>query len=268
MIYFLLGFGSAIGLALIYWKKHLELQQKGSWAKEMLQRLHVKRVTEKQEEKEQQVEMLLLTPDQQKTLKDNFMSAEAYFENGDLDEAERFYIQVLSLDDEHVETNMRLGLIYLKKQLAKKAEAIFRKVLTISQQDPLALSNLGMALYMQRNFEEAKNVYKEAIALDPHRAARHISLAHVYRELEDYPSAVNAIQNAFHLDPQHNDYRLLLAETYCDMGDLVPARTIVQNILKHEGAKSPLRKTARVLLKRIDNKSGVEETESENTSLI
>lgn len=267
MIYFFLGFISAVGLVLVYWKKHLELQQKGSWAKEMLQRLHVKRIAEKQEEKEQQVEMLLLTPEQQKTLKDTFMSAEAYFENGDLDEAERLYVQVLSLDDEHLETNMRLGLIYLKKQLAKKAEAIFRKVLAISPKDPLALSNLGMALYMQHNFEDAKEVYREAIALDPNRAARYISLAHVYRELGDFPSAVEAIQKAFRLDPQHNDYRLLLAETYCDMEDLVPARTIVQNILKHEGAKSPLRKTARVLLKRIDNKSGVADT-SGNTSLI
>lgn len=267
MIYFLLGFGSAIGLVLIYWKKHLELQQKGSWAKEMLQRLHVKRVAEKQEEKEQQVEMLLLTPEQQKALKDTFMSAEAYFENGDLDEAERLYIQVLSLDDEHIETNMRLGLIYLKKQLAKKAEAIFRKILALNGKDPLALSNLGMALYMQRNFDDAKCVYQEAISLDPNRAARHISLAHVYRELEDFPSAVAAIQRAFHLDPQHNEYRLLLAETYCDMDQLVPARTIVQNILKHEGAKSALRKTARVLLKRIDNKNGVVE-EATNGVLI
>lgn len=269
MTYFLLGFGSAIGLVFIYWRKTLELEQKGSWAKDMLQKLHMKRVVAKQEVQAiQQAEIPLLTAEQLKTLKDAFMSAEAFFENGDLDEAERLYIQVLSLDDSHLETNMRLGLIYLKKQLAKKAEAIFRKVLSLAPRDPLALSNLAMALYMQRNFEEAMTVYKEAIAVDPSRAARYVSLAHVYRELGQYDAAIGAIQKALHLDPQQNEYRLLLAETYCDMDQLAPARTIVQNILKHENDKSPVRKTARVLLKRIDNKTEEAQTAADTPSLI
>jgi FimV-like protein len=63
------------------------------------------------------------------------------------------------------------------------------------------------------------------------------------------------VQKALSLEPQDNEYRLLLAETYCDLDDLTPARTIVQNILKHEPPKSGLRRMARVLLKRIDNKT-------------
>lgn len=254
MGYFLLGFVSVLGIGCIYWRKYLQLQQKGFWASAMLQKLHIKRAAAPK-----QVEMLLLTPEQQKTLKDAFISAEAFFESGDLDEAERLYIQVLSLDDTHLETNMRLGLIYLKKQLAKKAEAIFRKVLTLSAKHPLALSNLGFALYLQKNFEEAKFVYQQAIAADSNRAGRYISLAHVYRELGEYEEAIKSIQKALSLEPQYNEYRLLLAETYCDMNQLSPARTIAQNILKHEPPKGVLRRSARVLLKRIDNRLYTEE---------
>ncbi len=248
-----LSFGSLLGLFVIYWKKHLELEQKGSWAKEMLQKLHIKRHTKSETT---QAEMLLLTPEQQKTLKDTYMSAEAFFESGDLDEAEKLYIQVLSLDDAHIDANMRLGLIYLKKQLSKKAEAIFRKVLSLMPYDPLTLSNLAYSLYLQRNYPEAKDAYLQAIELDPHRAQRYINLAQVYRELGDYESAVQTIHKAFSLEPQHNGYRLILAELYNDMGNTVSARMIVQNILKHESEDDALRKNARILLKRLDNQAG------------
>ncbi len=251
MVYMLLSFGSLAGIFTIYWRKHLELEQKGSWAKQMIQKLHIKRHTKSETT---QAEMLLLTLDQQKTLKDTYMSAEAFFENGDLDEAEKLYIQVLSLDDAHLDTNMRLGLIYLKKQLSKKAEAIFRKVLVFTPHDPLALSNLAYSLYLQRSYEEAKDVYLQAIELDRGRAQRYINLAQVYRELEDYESAVQTIHKAFTLEPQHNGYRLILAELYNDMGNTASARTIVQNILKHESEDDALRKNARILLKRLDNK--------------
>ncbi len=251
MTFFLISFGSALGLVGIYWRKHLHMEQKGSWAKQMLQRLHLKRQAGKPAAS--QVEMLLLTADQQQEMKNLFMSAEAFFENGDLDEAEKLYIQVLSLDEAHLDANMRLGLIYLKKQLSKKAEAMFRKILGIAPADTLALSNLAYALYLQRNYLEAKEIYLQALELDPTRAARYINLAQVYRELKEYEAAIQAVHKAFNLDPQHNGYRLLLAEIYSDIGRHQDARMIVQNILKHESEDTSLRRTARVLLKKIDN---------------
>ncbi len=263
MIYILISLVSLACLLGIYWKKHLELEQSGSWAKQMFQKLHIKRQAANKQEASQ-VEMLLLTPEQQKTLKETLMSAEAFFENGDLDEAEKLYVQVLSLDDNHPEANMRLGLIYIKKQLAKKAEAIFRKILAVSPYDALATSNLALALYLQRNYEEAKEIYLKAITLDPGRAPRYISLAHVYRELNDYDAAVQAIHKAFTLEPQQNEYRLLLAETYADMNNLSAARTIAQNILKHDSEDTALRRNARTLLKRIDNKIDQEDEGPKN----
>ncbi len=254
MIPLLISLISLACLIGIFWRKHLELEQSGSWAKQMFQKLHLKRQAAKPK-RATQVEMLLLTPEQQKSLRDSFMSAEAFFENGDLDEAERLYIQVLSLDEAHAEANMRLGIIYLKKQLPKKAEAIFRKILAHAPYDPLVTSNLAMSLYLQRNYEEAKDVYLQAIELDSTRAARYISLAHVYRELKDYAAAIQAIHRAFTLEPQQNTYRLLLAETYLDTGNEPAAKTIVQNILKHESEDSGVRKNARVLLRRIENKT-------------
>lgn len=253
MLPFLISILSLACLVGIYWKRYLELQQSGSWAKQMFQKLHLKRQATKPK-RAMQAEMLLLTPEQQKALRDTFMSAEAFFESGDLDEAERLYIQTLSLDDSHAEANMRLGIIYIKKQLPKKAEAIFRKILTLTPYDPLATSNLAMALYLQRNYEEAKEAYLQAIDLDGTRAARFISLAHVYRELKEYTAAIQAIHKAFTLEPQQNTYRLLLAETYLDIGNESAAKTIAQNILKHESEDSGVRKNARVLLRRIENK--------------
>jgi FimV-like protein len=58
---------------------------------------------------------------------------------------------------------------------------------------------------------------------------------------------------------QQNEYRLLLAETYADMNNPSAARTIVRNILKHDSEDTTLRRNARTLLKRIDNKADKEE---------
>lgn len=252
MGYFFLSGISLAGLGVVYWHRFAVMQRR-TWTQRLLDKLHIKR-SEAPVETEQTT-MVLLTPEQQEMLKESLMSADAYFECGDLDEAERLYIKVLSLDEHNEEANSRLGLIYLKKGLPKKAEAIFRALMARTGENEVLLSNLAFALFLQHNLDEACRYYEAAIALDGSRSSRHANLAQVYRELGRYDDAIRSLQKTLSLDPQHNEYRLLLAETYCDAGMLDLAQTIARNILKHEDGKSPLRRAARVLIKRLENKT-------------
>ncbi len=188
-------------------------------------------------------------------IRDNFRSAEAFYAAGDTDQAERLYVQILSLDENHVDANTRLGIIYLKKNLPLKAEALYRKLLSLAPENAAHYSNLALSLYYQRRLEEAREMYLKAIELDGKRPQRFINLAQVYRDLKEHEKALEAAITACSLGQNNNEYKFALAEIYRDLGKLPEAREIVQIILREEPSESPIRPAARILLKLLEKDS-------------
>lgn len=55
--------------------------------------------------------------------------ADAFYDSGDLETAERMYIQVLSIDPKSVDAMLRLGALYIDKSAYGKAEAFLKHAL-------------------------------------------------------------------------------------------------------------------------------------------
>ena len=251
MFYFILAIISALGLLFIYFRRaksyRLLLMDKALTPDVGILIPHEEEMTA------ERAEMFSKTIPihEHLEMKEIFRKGESFFLAGDSDEAEKLFIRVLSIDEHHEEAHVRLGLIYLKKDLPTKAEAVYRKLLGLDSMNPTYHSNLALGLYMQRRMEEARDAYLKAIELDPGKANRYINLAQVYRDLGSYDLALEAVEMALQIS-QNNQYHLIFSEILCDMGRMDEAREIIQKALQEESQESELRPVARLLLKKIE----------------
>lgn len=167
---------------------------------------------------------------------------------GKEDEAIKCFVQALALNELHDETQHRLAVLYLKKQMYGAAAALFKRLVE-SSENPVYYSHLGLALYKQSDFNEAKNAYQRAVELDPERAPRFISLAQVYRALGQLEHAVVALNKALEIDENNIDFLLLLVTIQAELKNYKEAVEVLEKLL----AFDPKNKEALSMLKELED---------------
>lgn len=169
------------------------------------------------------------------------------------DEAIKFFVQALALDEYHQETQHKLAMLYLKKQMYGAAAALFKQLGQVTK-DPVHYSHLGFVLYQQSNYPEALEAYQKAVDLDDSRAQRFISLAQVYRAMGRLHNCMIALNKAIELEQENIEHLFLLADVQVELGNMAEAEEIVQNILKlapeNEDAKSFLKEIKKLKVER------------------
>lgn len=147
-----------------------------------------------------------------KQLNQTYNQADFHFSKGDLREAEKGFIRVIALKEDHPESNNKLGIIYMKQEQFKKAEAIFRFLVETYPSRALYYSNLGRVLYSQERLAEAAEAYERAVQLDNTRIERYLSLGQVYKELKDIRKAVKAFSKALEQDIRNEGLYFLIVD--------------------------------------------------------
>jgi len=89
-----------------------------------------------------------------------------YF-NDDLELAEKYYRQSLSLNDQEPMVHNNLGVIYLKTGDYGAAEQEFKEELAINPQYDKALFNLGDLYYRQKRWAESQKFLQETLRVNP-----------------------------------------------------------------------------------------------------
>lgn len=185
-----------------------------------------------------------------KAIHEAFNKADFHFSRNELDEALKGFIQVTAIHPDHVEANNKLGLIYLKRGMLKKAETAFKHLISVDPQNPVFYGNLALAFYAQSNLEEAKNNYEKAIQLDPKKESRYISLGQVCVDLKNWKAAINAYSKAIELNPKHFDTYFIVADLLVKVSAFDEAIAFMDAVLEmqpyNEKAKEIIRE-ARVL---------------------
>lgn len=190
-------------------------------------------------------------PEKKRISKDNRARAEALSKKGDgfikagkEDEAIKCFVQALAIDALHQETQHKLAVLYLQKQLYGAAAALFKQLSEISP-DPVHFSHLGLALYSQSDFENAKSAYQKAVELDDSRPQRFVSLSQVYRSIGQLQHAVIALNKALAIEEDNMDFLFLMADLQISLGNTDGAKEILKKVLEIE----PNNKDARAMLK-------------------
>ncbi len=274
MFYWILFLISGLTLGLIFWRRYLLALKSISFEEEL----------KKEESKDKEPEEMPLPEDDELTdlqkkrheeqrareektsrirkAKRAFKQADVHFTKGDYGLAEKHLLQVLSFDNDHLDANLKLGLLYLQQENLPRAEFFFQKLIDLKE-NPIYFSNLALTLYQQNRLEGAVKLYDGAIEMDDKRAGRFVSVAHVYHELGDMEKALAAFEEATRLEPRNLDYLWALTDYYEKFSQIDDIIATLKRILEldpyNEDAKAKM-----VLLVEVEE-DPVEEEQNSST---
>ena len=201
--------------------------------------LHLKRgrlfaaahAVEKDDESGNEVKAVKISKADKAKIDSLIEQADCLLKRGEEDKAIKIFVQALAINSSHIETQQKLAMLYLQKQMLGSAAALFKQLSALTN-DPVHFSHLGFVLFQQSSYEEARDAYQKAVDLDPSRSQRFVSLAQVYRSMGQLQNAVIALNKAVELDPENIDFLLLLTEIYAELNNIEEAEVVLRNILE------------------------------------
>uniref|UniRef100_UPI003457B40F tetratricopeptide repeat protein n=1 Tax=Polaromonas sp. 39-63-25 TaxID=1970420 RepID=UPI003457B40F len=134
--------------------------------------------------------------------------AVALHQQGQLDQAEALYKEILRVQPQHFDALQLLATMAVQRKDPVTAMALFDQALKISPDHPSALNNRGNALRDLNRPEEALASYEHALRLQPDYAEALANRGAALRDLERYAEALESYDRALRIKP---DYALALS---------------------------------------------------------
>lgn len=120
------------------------------------------------------------------------------------DEAEKKYIEIVSLDPKNVTAYVGLGKAYFKQDRWREAEETFTHVVTaLDSSHELAWAFLGRTLKAESKWQDATFAYRKALKYESGLAKRWMDLGECYRELGKNGEAAAAYKKAALNEPNN-----------------------------------------------------------------
>ena len=166
-----------------------------------------------------------------------------------IEDAERIYIQALTVQPQAYDVQAMLAKLYLTTGRENKAEAMYRELLQ-NRDDVSFHSNLGLAYYRQGKYVEACHAYQEALNRDPQTPDRSAALGRACIAAKRYEEAAPLLEKATQRLSRSTELLHLLAECYLQLGATDKAEEAYRRINKiepyDEEVKAKLLSLARV----------------------
>ncbi len=145
-------------------------------------------------------------------------------------DAERRFLEVLSLNTHHIEAYKGLGQIYLKQKLYPQARETFDFVLKIRKNDDAAFSALADIAEAEGDVAQAESLHLKAVAAAPKQAQHQASLATFYLDREQAAKAKPFAVRASELEPSSPKYTELCLATAVALQDVAESRHRYQRL--------------------------------------
>lgn len=235
LVYLLVLVGSVVGICLIVGARLLLRQQIiRRFVRSMKQRLHavdgrqsLLEVAAKRRER-----TTLRAADLQK-IRGFVCSAQKALARQKVEEAEKYFIQALTVHADTCEVRAELAKLYLTTGRASKAEAMYRELIA-DRPEVSFFANLGLACYRQGKFLDACTAYKEAYQQDPKNLMRAASLGRSCMAAGLMVEAADYLEKASVGCARDTELLRLLAECYIHVGDRSKAQDTYRRVNKLE----------------------------------
>lgn len=160
-------------------------------------------------------------------------SAEKALSQGKMEEAERLFIQALTIHPHAVDVSAQLAKLYLTTGRESKAEALYKELL--QQVDDVSFhANLGLAYYKQEKYVDACHAYQEALNRDPKNPERSAALGRACIAAHRFEEAAPLLEKASAFMTRNTELLHMLAESYLQLGQRDKAEEAYQRINKLE----------------------------------
>jgi tetratricopeptide (TPR) repeat protein len=142
------------------------------------------------------------TPTATRPARSYVAEAEAYYGEGQLDEAIAAYQKAASLAPDATSIHIRLAQLFILRERTAEAAAEARKAVLLSPSNPQAVATWCRALDWEGQYAEALNACECAVELDPKYAEAYAYMSEVYADIGNWGAARNYAQQAVDLNYQ------------------------------------------------------------------
>ena len=155
-------------------------------------------------------------------IKERINIALGFHQAGNLDEAEKLYLEILKEFPENASTLNLLGLLNLQKNEIEAAISFIKKAVEIS---PCSYfwESLGRVYYEGKFFDEAINCCKKALELKPDSFTAMFNLGLAYKSNNQPDEAIETYKSALSIKPESCDVYFNLANLYDKKNDTLNA---------------------------------------------
>jgi len=174
-----------------------------------------------------------------------FRQAIDFQQQGQLDQAQALYEQILAVHRNHHHALHLLGVIVSQRGNQFYARRLIESSLTLAPEDPDALANLGQVFFYLGLYDKALERCDQSLALQAGNARCHLTRGKALRFLARYEEAVTALDQALRLQTSlaeafihrgfclHNLQRL--EEALADYSDALRLRPDNPDVLNNRG---------------------------------
>jgi tetratricopeptide (TPR) repeat protein len=149
------------------------------------------------------------------------------------EEAEKIFIQALTIQPSAHDVRAQLAKLYLTTHREPKAEALYKELVHVKS-DVSYYANLGLSYYRQGKYEEARLSYQSALEIEPKVPERQVSLGRACIASGHFEEAADLLQKASTVLSRNTDLLRLLADCYVQLQDRDNAKETYARINKIE----------------------------------
>ena len=139
-------------------------------------------------------------------------------------DAERRYLEVLTIDARSFEAYKGLGGIYLKQKLPVQAKETFEFIVKSKKADDVVCAGLAEIAEQEGDLKRAEEMLLKAIEFRPRLAHRHAELASFYLSHDQARKAWPYTQKSVELEPKSVKYLELSLDAAIILGDRIEAQ--------------------------------------------
>ncbi len=168
-----------------------------------------------------------LKPDHSLTL---YNLAFFYQLHGNLDEAEKWYLQLLKVVPEHFRANLNLVDLYRQKNEPEKAKLYLAKIVSsyikalkdteVAENRADLLEKLAQAYFASGDLDQSEKTLKEAIQLMPNRPMTHFHMGAIYQQKKEFDKAIAEYEAESKISPNNFKVFFNLGVLYRSLGRL------------------------------------------------
>lgn len=153
----------------------------------------------------------------------DFILANLYFQEGDLINAEKFYLQAIKKYPAFRRAYKNLGFVNIQSGDYVSAINSISKSMELGDVDGRAYGLLAYSYLTQENYYPAEAAYRQAILMQPEVVDWKLGLARCLLEMGQYSDAVAIFETLITNDPNNTDYWVLQSNAYLGLDESLKA---------------------------------------------
>lgn len=122
--------------------------------------------------------------------------------SGDIEKAEKLFLEIIEENSEHYPARIGLGTLYLQENRIDDAVSQLEAATRINPDHPSAFVNLAVAFIHKGDFDAAVNECEEALFIDPKHTPAYKNLSWAYLEMGEYKRCIFVAKKLLELEPE------------------------------------------------------------------